>query len=338
MQGPGAGVSSGESNNPPKPTAPTLSVVLPIYDERDSLDRVLSAVSAELDKTRLGYEIICVDDGSTDGSDEALQRARLAWPTLRVVHLSRNFGKDAALSAGLGVALGDAVIIMDADLQHPPELIPLLVEKWRQGYQVVSGVKSDRGQETWAYRAMATVFNQLMGGAAGARFHGASDFKLLDREVVEVIAELPEKTRFFRGLVAWVGFRTTELPFEVAARVAGNTKWSTRGLIKYSLRNLLAFSAFPLQLMAAVGFSTLLFAGVLACWTLYRWLRGDAVTGFTTVILLQLILGGLLLSGVGVIALYLGAIYDEVKARPAYIVRRRSRREDAAPPRSPLEP
>lgn len=312
-----------------------LSVVLPIYDEREGIEQLLSQVSAALGKTGHSYELVCVDDGSTDGSAEALDKARATRSELRVIHLSRNFGKDAALSAGLDAARGEAVIVMDADLQHPPQLLPELVARWEQGYHVVSGVKRDRGRESWAYRGMATVFNQLMGGAAGASFHGASDFKLLDRQVVDAVSELPEKTRFFRGLVTWVGFRTAEVPFEVAARFTGNTKWNTRTLLKYSLRNLLAFSAFPLRLVASVGFSTLVFSGLLACWTLYRWLRGDAVTGFTTVILLQLIIGGLLLSGVGVIALYLGAVYDEVKARPTYLVARRQQPPSPTPHEPP---
>jgi dolichol-phosphate mannosyltransferase len=170
---------------------------------------------------------------------------------------------------------------------------------------------------------MAKVFNLLMGGAAGVNFQGASDFKLLDRQAVDAIANLPEKTRFFRGLVTWIGFRTKEVPFEVAERVAGTSKWGTLALIRYSLRNLLAFSAFPLRLVALAGVLTLVLAGLLAAWTVYRWARGDALTGFTTVILLQLFIGGLLLSGVGVIAVYLGAIYEEIKSRPTYVVNRR---------------
>ncbi len=302
-----------------------LSVVLPIYNEVEVLDRALEAITATLVGTGKSFEIVCVNDGSTDGSAERLSAVSKSFPEARCIHLSRNFGKDAALSAGLDAARGQAVIVMDADLQHPPALLPELVGAWEEGYQVVSGIKSSRGEESLSYRLMARAFNTLMGGAAGVNFQGASDFKLLDRQAVDAIANLPEKTRFFRGLVTWVGFRTKEVPFEVAERVAGTSKWGTRALVRYSLRNLLAFSAFPLRLVALAGVLTLVLSGLLAVWTLYRWARGDALTGFTTVILLQLFIGGLLLSGVGVIAVYLGAIYEEIKSRPTYVVNRRDR-------------
>lgn len=226
------------------------------------------------------------------------------------------------MAAGLAEARGRAVLLMDADLQHPPDLIPRMVELWDQGYDVVSAVKETRARESLLYRAMTGLFNKLMGGAAGGSFRGASDFKLLDRQVVDALASCPENTRFFRGLVTWVGFRTATIPFKVAERVAGTTKWSPFGLVRYSLRNLIAFSALPLKLVAAVGFGTLVFAGGLAAQTLWRYLAGQALSGFTTVILLQLILGGLLLSGIGVIALYIAELYEEVKRRPVFLVRR----------------
>lgn len=304
-------------------SAPDLSVVLPILNEAEGIEQALSAIRRELERTGRSFELVCVDDGSTDDTPKALARAQQQHPELRVVSFSRNFGKDAALTAGLDAAAGRAVIVMDADLQHPPELLPELVRAWEGGFEVVNAVKRSRGRESFAYRQLAKLFNLLMGRAAGSNFQGASDYKLLDRAAVDALGQLPEKTRFFRGLVEWVGFRTLEVPFEVAERVAGSSKWSTRGLIAYSLRNLLAFSAFPLKLVAASGLVTLGFAGLLALWTLFRWLRGDAVTGFTTVILLQLILGGLMLTGIGIIALYLSAIYDELKARPTYVVGKR---------------
>lgn len=290
-----------------------------MYNEGDSLQAALAAILQQLELTQHSFEVVCVDDGSSDDTFETLGRLAAQDSRLRALQLSRNFGKESALLAGLDATRGQGVILMDADLQHPPEVIPELVRNWQQGYEVVNGVKHRRGQESLVYRLLAATFHRLM----GRDFKGASDFKLLDRAVVEALKELPEKTRFFRGLVHWVGFKSTDVPFEVAPRIAGSSKWSLTALVRYSLRNLVAFSALPLRAVASLGFSTLIFAFFLGLWTLYRKLiRGDALTGFTTVILLQLILGGLLLSGVGVIALYVAAIFEELKARPTYIVRK----------------
>jgi glycosyltransferase involved in cell wall biosynthesis len=299
-----------------------LSVVLPMHNEEQMVDRALGELTKTLTALGRSFELVCVDDGSRDATLALLQAQAARDARVVPVTLSRNFGKEAALAAGLASARGRAVIVMDADLQHPVELLPKLVELWEQGHEVVSAVKQTRTRESLTYRSLAKLFNLLMGGAAGTNFQGASDFKLLDREVVDALVALPERHRFFRGLVTWVGYRTCEVPFDVAERAAGTTKWSPLGLVRYSLRNLVAFSALPLRAVAALGFVTLLFAGGLAVQTLYRYLRGDALSGFTTVILLQLILGGLLLTSVGVIAVYLSAIYEELKGRPLFIVRK----------------
>jgi len=303
-------------------TVPEVSVVLPIHDEAPALQATLDVVRETLAGSAVGFEIVCVDDGSVDGSAALLAGFAQSDPRIRCVPLSRNFGKEAALAAGLSVAQGRAVVLMDADLQHPPELLPKMLELWRGGYDVVNAVKQARSRESMAYRFMAWSFNLLIGGAAGSSFKGASDFKLLDRQVVEAVLDCPERNRFFRGLVAWVGFSVIDVPFSVAPRAAGTTKWSTWGLVGYSVRNLLAFSSLPLRLVAAAGFVTLFLSLGLAVQTLYRYVRGDALSGFTTVILLQLLLGGLLLTSVGVIALYLSEIYDEVKRRPVFVIRR----------------
>lgn len=305
-----------------------------MYNEQDVAERCLSVVCEQLEASGRSFEIVCVDDGSSDGTALVLRRASERDPRIRPVELSRNFGKEAALTAGLERARGAAVLLMDADLQHPPDLIPRMLELWARGHHVVGGVKERRGRESFTYRSMAWLFNALMGGAAGTNFQGASDFKLLDRQVVDALLACPERTRFFRGLVAWVGFKTAEVPFTVAERAAGQSKWSTLGLVRYSLRNLLAFSALPLKVIAVLGFGVLLFSAALGAWSLYRYVRGDALSGFTTVILLQVIIGGLLLAAVGVIALYLAEMYDEVKRRPIYLVRSEPRspsKSSAAP-------
>lgn len=313
------------------PGTVNVSVVLPMYNEEELAGHSVGTVQGVLEATGRSFEIVCVDDGSGDGTLQRLEQLAARDPRVVVVPLSRNFGKEAALAAGLATARGSAVIVMDADLQHPPDVISRMLELWDEGYNVVSAVKERRAREGLLYRAMARVFNVLMGGAAGHNFRGASDFKLLDRQVVDTVVELPERARFFRGLVTWVGYRTAEVPFAVADRAGGQTKWSNFALFRYSVRNLVAFSVLPLRLVALLGFVTLMFAGALAVQTLYRYLRGEALSGFTTVILLQLMLGGLLLTSVGVIAMYLSAMYEELKQRPIFIVRKPHTKSSDAP-------
>ena len=299
-----------------------LSVVLPIYNEREVLGDCLREVIEQVQKTDLDFEIVCVDDGSSDGSGEVLDREAVRDPRIVPVHLSRNFGKEAALSAGLEAASGAGVLLMDADLQHPPSLIPQMTAQWRAGHDVEEAVKEDRGQEGLLYRALARGFYLLMGRALGASLRDSSDFKLLDRQVVDVLLEFPERRRFFRGLVAWVGFRVARVPFRVQERRAGRTKWSRRGLLAYSIRNLVAFSSAPLRVVAWIGFATVGAAGLLAAWILYYYFSGQAVSGFTTVILVMLSLSGLILVSLGVISIYVASMYDEQKNRPLFVVRR----------------
>jgi len=305
----------------PKGKDALLSVVVPLYNEQDSLEILIPALVTQLCAAGHPFEILCVDDGSRDGTLEQLYRRAREDTRIRVLALSRNFGKEAAMAAGLEVASGRAVLFIDADLQHPPELIPQMLELWRSGYDVVNGVKERRGRESIFYRAAASVFNRLMAGAADADFRGASDFKLLDRQVVDVLKRLPETRRFFRGLVAWSGFQSVRLPYQVQQRARGSTKWSSLGLVRYSIRNLLAFSEMPLRAIAVTGFCTLVFSWLLAAWQLYRFITGWTLSGFTTVILLQLFLDGLLLTGVGIVAIYLAEMYAEVKQRPLFVVR-----------------
>lgn len=302
--------------------SPEITIVIPMFNEEDCLEATLEVVRSEAEKVTDSFEILCIDDGSTDRTPELLRQASAVDARVIPVELSRNFGKEAALAAGLDFARGDAVVILDADLQHPAHLLTDMVAAWRAGADVVNGVKHSRGREGRIYGLLAKTFNALMGGATrNGDFRGASDFKLLDRQVVDAIRACPERHRFFRGLVAWVGFRTEDIPFHVQERAAGDTKWSKRALVRYSLRNLLSFSALPLRLIAVAGFSTLVLAAMMAGWTLFRYLRGDSLSGFPTVILLQLMLGGLLLTSLGVISLYLAEMFEELKRRPVYLYR-----------------
>lgn len=299
---------------------PEISVLLPMFNEESVIAEALLAVKSELSEVSSSFEIVCINDGSTDRTGDVLREASLNDPCVVPLELSRNFGKEAAMAAGLDLARGDAVLLMDADLQHPSHLIPEMIRAWRDGADVVNGVKNSRGKEGVVYKGMAALFNSMMGGREGG-WQGASDFKVLDRQVVDALKQCPERHRFFRGLVAWVGFQTAEVHFDVAERVAGESKWSTSALVRYSLRNLLSFSALPLRLIALAGFSTLLFACLMGLWTLYRYLDGDALAGFPTVILLQLIFGGILLTSLGVMSLYLAELFEEAKQRPVYLYR-----------------
>jgi dolichol-phosphate mannosyltransferase len=299
-----------------------ISIIVPMFNEQEALGITLGTVIEQMESCGHAFELVCVDDGSRDRTAELL--AEWSERDARIVPLilSRNFGKEAALAAGLAAATGDAAILIDADMQHPPTLIPTMVDRWLDGYDIVNAVKRDRGRERLAYRIMAATFNMLMGAAAGARHRGASDFKLLDRQVIDAIDQCPERHRFFRGLVTWVGFRETSVPFEVAPRAAGTTKWSLVGLIRYSLRNLLAFSAFPLKLTAALGLLGLLVVVAVSSIALYQYATGTAIGGFTTVIFLQSIIGGGIFASLGVLALYISEMYEEQKQRPLFIVRR----------------
>ena len=304
--------------------APELSIILPMFNEEAVVRLVLSDLRRRLAEIGLSYEIVCVDDGSADGTGALLEAEAQADRSLVVVRFSRNFGKEAALAAGLDQARGQAAILLDSDLQHPPALLGEFVRRWQDGADVVNGVKAERGKESLTYRLSAGIFNRLMSASlpgGGAGFRGASDFKLLDRQVIEALKACPERNRFFRGLVAWVGFRVDTVPFEVQERAAGKSKWSQALLLRYSIRNLLSFSALPLRLIAMMGFGTLLFTVGLGAWTLYRYARGDVLAGFPTVILVELLLGSLILTSLGVVSLYLAEMFDEQKNRPIYVCR-----------------
>lgn len=311
--------------HPAEAPSPEISIVLPMHDEAPNVIHVLKNVSNEVDALNRTAEIICIDDGSNDDTAALVERCAQQDSRIVLIRFSRNFGKEAALAAGLDTARGKAVVFLDADLQHPTDLIPEMVAKWDEGFDVVDAFKAtsaDRGREPMAYRAAAGLFYLLMGDNAGEQLHGSSDYKLLDRQVVEALRDLPERHRFFRGIVAWVGFRVARVPLQVHQRAAGISKWGPTNLLRYAVRNLVSFTSTPLRLVAWLGLFTLLLDALLGVQTFWNWWRGAAVTGFTTVILTVVGLGGLILLSLGVIAVYLGQMYDELKGRPVYVVRR----------------
>lgn len=301
---------------------PGVSIVIPLHNEADVVVQTVDELTAVLRGIEATWEIVLVDDGSTDETSRQIHEIAARQPGVVTVQLSRNFGKEGALAAGLEAASGDAVIVMDGDLQHPPSLIPALVERWRAGADVVNAVKHDRGRESFPYKLAARLFYFLLGGAMSRQMESHSDFKLLDRQVVDQLRGFKEQHRFFRGLVAWVGFRVEDVPFEVQERSAGRSSFTAFQLLRYAARNLMSFSSVPLQAIAWVGFVTTGLAGILAIQTLYNWATGRAISGFTTAIVVTLIMGGVNLFCLGIVAVYQSVMYDELKARPRFILRK----------------
>lgn len=297
-----------------------LSVVIPAYNEQEMVPVAAEQISAILDAAQIENELIFVDDGSRDTTWAQIKAASEARGNVRGVHFSRNFGKEAAIFAGLHHAKGDCVAVIDCDLQHPPEKLVEMYRLWEQGVEVIEGVKSDRGTESALHRLSAKVFYSLISRATKVDMTRASDFKLLDRKAVNVILTMREKRAFFRALSSWVGFKTAEVSYEVRERTAGESKWSTWSLMKYAVSNITAFTALPLHLVTIFGVLTLLVSLVLGVIALVQKFMGIALGGFTTVIILLLFLGSLIMISLGIIGYYIGNIYEEIKDRPRYIV------------------
>lgn len=304
-----------------------LSIVLPAYNEEENIMNTAAVLSKTLEENGIEYELVFISDGSRDRTFERIRDAAADNPRIRGAEFSRNFGKEAAIFAGLEMAKGNAVIVMDCDLQHPPQVIPEMWKLWREGAEVVEGIKQSRGQESLAHRLSAGMFYKIMSMLIKMDMNASSDFKLLDRKVVDVLLSLPERNTFFRALSFWVGFRTETVTYEVQERRYGKSKWSFFSLMKYAVTNATSFSTLPLQMVTAMGLVAILFSVILFFDTLIRFLSGAAVEGFTTVILLILIIGGFLMLGLGIVGHYLARIYEEVKGRPKYIIRQTTEEE-----------
>lgn len=297
-----------------------LSVVIPAYCEEMTVPQAAQTITALLSEADIPHELIFIDDGSRDRTWEEILRQSQCFPQVRGVAFSRNFGKEAAIFAGLGQSRGACTVVIDCDLQHPPEKIIEMYEKWLEGYQIVEGVKTSRGKENPLHTLAAKSFYSMISKNTGLDMSQASDFKLLDRRAVDVLLNMGEKDAFFRALSAWIGFTTTQVPFEVQERVAGTSKWSLTSLIRYAISNLASFSTAPLQIISFLGLLFLLFSVILGSNTLYQKLQGIALDGFTTVILLQLIIGSILMISLGAIAYYMGKIYEAIQDRPRYLI------------------
>lgn len=300
---------------------PYVSVVVPAHNEAAGIERTINELQRVLKESQVEYELIVVDDGSQDETYGRIQQLARQDKTLKGVCFSRNFGKEAALLAGLEVASGDVIITIDADLQHPPELIPKLIEQWRQGFKVVHAIKQDRTRDGIFARWRAYVFNSLLTRLGGVDVRNSSDYKLLDRAAVDVIVKnLPERRRFYRGLADWIGFEQATVPFVVAERNAGKGKWSILSLADLAITAIVSFTSAPLRIVTFLGLLTLVFGMLVAGETLLSWIQGRAVSGFATIIITQLIIGSFIMISLGIIGEYIAKMYDEIKGRPAYLV------------------
>jgi dolichol-phosphate mannosyltransferase len=301
----------------------SISIVAPVYNEVDSLPELYSRVFEVMQGLGESWELILVDDGSTDGSTEAIRTLARGDHRVRPVIFARNFGHQIAVTAGLDFSRGEAVVIIDADLQDPPEVIPELVAKWREGYEVVYAVRTVREGETWFKRFTAALFYRLINRITDVEIPAdAGDFRLLDRKVVAALNRMRERHRFPRGMAAWVGFRQIGVPYRRAPRLAGETKYPFRKMLALALNAITSFSYFPLQIATYLGFvcagiSALAIPVVIAL----RLAGSRAFMGQATTLIAVLFLGGVQLISLGILGEYVGRLYDEAKGRPLYVVR-----------------
>jgi glycosyltransferase involved in cell wall biosynthesis len=301
-----------------------MSIAVPIFNELESLPELYRRVSEVMEHQGLAWELILVDDGSTDGSRAWIQDTADRDPHVEAVIFARNFGHQIAVTAGLDACRGDALIIMDADLQDPPEVIPDLIAKWREGYEVVYAIRAEREGETWFKKISAALFYRLINSITDVDIPlDTGDFRLMDRQVVDVLTSMREKHRFPRAMVAWVGFRQIGVPYQRAARFAGETKYPFRKMLRLALNAITGFSYFPLQIATYLGFISagLSILAIPLVITL-RLVGNEAFFGQASTLIAVLFLGGVQLISLGILGEYIGRLYDEAKGRPLYIVRK----------------
>lgn len=300
-----------------------LSIILPVYNEENNIENVYYAIRDVLLPEKINFELVFVNDGSKDGSFELIKKLAEGVQDAQIlgISFSRNFGKEAAIFSGLSHATGEVCAVMDCDLQHPPETLVEMYHLWKQGFEIIEGVKRSRGKENLFYKGFAKLFYKLISKSTGVEMYRSSDFKMLDRKVVNEYIKLTERNIFFRALSSWLGYRSTIVEFDVRERVSGTTKWSIKSLVKYAIGSITSFTTAPMQLITISGIIFLLFAIVLGVQSIVKWVMGNALEGFTTVILLLLIIGSLIMISLGIIGYYLAKIYEEIKGRPRSIVK-----------------
>lgn len=306
-----------------------ISIIIPSYNEEGNVEHTAEVVSRIMQENYIDYELVFVNDGSKDHTWDKLDEMARSDSHIVAVNFSRNFGKESAIFAGLEVAKGDACVLMDCDLQHPPETIVEMYKIWRNNdVDVVEGRKADRGKENKVYKGFSLFFYKLINKASGLDMEAASDFKLLDRKAVDALNAMPERLTFFRAMSSWVGFKTERVYFEVADREVGESKWSTKALIKFAINNITSFTSAPMQIVTICGVITFLFSVILGIHTLYQKIAGISEAGFSTVIILQLLTSSIIMFSLGIIGFYISKIYEEIKQRPRYIIRDIVRKDD----------
>ena len=299
-----------------------LSIVIPAYNEGDMILKASDVIKGIMDEANISYEIIFADDGSGDDTWEFIEKAAAENSSVAGVSLSRNFGKESAILAGLAHASGKACAVIDCDLQHPPKVLVEMYRIWQEGnVDIVEGVKQSRGKESPIYKFFAKLFYSLIKRMGNIDIRNSSDFQLLDRRVVDVVKNMPERQRFFRALSTWIGFNRRQVEFIVEPRLMGTSKFNFYKSSMYALNNITSFSSAPMQFVTFMGTVFFIVAVILGVHTVYSWLVHDAVEGFTTVILLLLIIGAMLMISIGIIGLYIGKIYEEIKCRPQYLIK-----------------
>lgn len=299
-----------------------VSVVVPCYNEEETIEKFHQAIS-ELWAGIKDYELelLFVDDGSKDKTLDLIHNLATKDENVRYCSFSRNFGKEAAIFCGLKQATGDSVVVIDADLQHPVATIVDMIAKWEDGYDVVEGIKSNRGKESVSHGLFARLFYKLIGKMVGFDMNNSSDFKLIDRKVVDALNELEERVTFFRALTFWVGFKSTTVEYDVHARAAGVTKWSSRSLFKYAVYNLTSFSYAPLYCILWVGAIVIIIGVILGIDAIISYFMNQAVGGYPSLVILILLATGAIMTSLGIIAIYIARMFEEIKGRPRYFIR-----------------
>ncbi len=296
-----------------------LSVIIPAYNEEKCIKSAYMTVDSLLTEHGIECEFIFIDDGSTDNTYKVIKELSMEKENIVGLHFSRNFGKEAAISAGLGAAGGSCAVVIDCDLQHPPQKIIEMYRLWEQGFEIVEGVKRDRGREKKLYAVGAKAFYSLISRMAGFDMYNSSDFKLLDRKVIDVLNKMPERG-FFRAVSYWVGYKKITVEFDVQERLEGESKWTSVQLIKYAFSNITSYSTAPMHTVTVLGFIMLIISVIFGVWALIDKIIGRALEGMTTVIIITIFIGSIIMISLGIIGYYIARIYEEIKGRPKYII------------------